>query len=54
MKKEGKSLSELARVMKVYPQELINVEVKEKPDLSKIPEIKNIIDKAEKELKDMV
>jgi len=53
MKKEGKPLSELVKVMKVYPQVLINVEVKDKPDLSKIPEINQIIKKAEEELRHM-
>jgi len=39
MKKTRKPLSELAQTMKVYPQKLINVDVKSKPDLAAIPEI---------------
>jgi phosphoglucosamine mutase len=40
-------LSKLASIMKVYPQVLINVKVKRKPDISGVPEIKQVIDKAE-------
>jgi phosphoglucosamine mutase len=50
MKKEGKRLSELARIMKVFPQMLINIDVKRKPDIGKVPEITAAIQKAEKEL----
>ena len=47
MKKEGKSLSALSRIMTVYPQELINVPVKEKPALTNFPEITRTIRKIE-------
>ncbi|MBN2568540.1 MAG: phosphoglucosamine mutase [Deltaproteobacteria bacterium] len=50
MKKEGKTLSELAKIMKVYPQKLVNVDVKSKPDISKIPEIVSAIKAAEAKL----
>ncbi|MFW6114817.1 MAG: phosphoglucosamine mutase [Thermodesulfobacteriota bacterium] len=50
MKKTGKSLSELAQTMKVYPQKLINVDVASKPDLSTIPEIAQAIKNAEEQL----
>jgi phosphoglucosamine mutase len=40
-------LSKLANIMKVYPQVLINVKVKRKPDISSVPEIKQTIDRAE-------
>jgi phosphoglucosamine mutase len=43
MKNEQKPLSELAQVMTVFPQMLINVEVKTKPELSTIPEIREVI-----------
>ncbi len=43
MKKEQKPLSELAHLMKVFPQMLINVEVKTKPELSTVPEIGEVI-----------
>jgi phosphoglucosamine mutase len=50
MKRTGKPLSELARVMKVYPQKLINVDVKSKPDLSAVPDIARIIADVEAQL----
>ncbi|MBW1689365.1 MAG: phosphoglucosamine mutase [Deltaproteobacteria bacterium] len=52
MKKTNKPLSELARTMKVYPQKLINVDVKDKPDLSTVPEIAQAIKGVEAELGD--
>jgi phosphoglucosamine mutase len=50
MKETGKPLSELAKVMKVYPQKLINVEVSEKPELDSIPEVSDVIEEVEEEL----
>ena len=50
MKKQQKPLSELAQIMKVFPQKLINVEVKSKPDLSTIPEINEAIKAVEAQL----
>ncbi len=50
MVKTGKPLSELARLMDVFPQKLINVPVKNKPDISTVPQIVEIIEKVEKEL----
>jgi phosphoglucosamine mutase len=52
MKKTNKPLSELAQVMKVYPQKLINIDVKSKPDLSTIPEIAQAIKDVEAQLGD--
>jgi phosphoglucosamine mutase len=52
MKKAQKPLSELAQVMKVFPQALINVDVKTKPELSTIPEIQEIIRGVEEHLGD--
>jgi phosphoglucosamine mutase len=52
MLKENKPLSELARMVTVYPQVLINVKVKTKPEITSIPEIVEIIEKTEKELED--
>lgn len=46
----GKPLSELAGWMDLYPQELINVRVKSKPEISTVPEIAEVIGRAEKEL----
>ncbi len=52
MKKEEKPLSELARVMQVFPQTLINITVKEKRELSEIPEIVQITKQVEDDLGD--
>ena len=45
-------LSELKTVMTVYPQVLINVPVKEKPDMELIPEIRNAIEETQDDLGD--
>ena len=50
MKKTQKPLSELAQIMRVFPQKLINVDVKAKPELSTIPEIDQVIKDVEKRL----
>lgn len=50
MRETGKPLSELGRIMSVAPQKMINVDVREKPNLSSIPEIQRAIEAAEKEL----
>ena len=47
MKREGKPLSELAKIMTVFPQVLINIDVKARPDLSTVPEIAKAIKDAE-------
>ncbi len=44
MQRKGKSLADLDCVMETYPQVLVNVEVKEKPDLLAVPEIKKAHD----------
>jgi phosphoglucosamine mutase len=49
---EGKPLSELAAMMDIYPQELINVEVKSKPEISKVPRVVEAIKQVETELGD--
>ena len=50
MLKENKPLSELAKRMDVFPQKLINIDVKNKPEISKIPRIKEIIRQVERAL----
>ncbi len=50
MRKEQKPLSELAKVMTVFPQKLINVGVKTRPELSTIPEISEVIRDVEAQL----
>jgi phosphoglucosamine mutase len=52
MKKEGKPLSELAKIMKVFPQVLINVNVTSRPEIESIPEITGVIREVEDKLKD--
>lgn len=52
MIKEGKPLSELAGLMDVYPQKLINVDVKSKPEISTVPELVDAIKQVEAELGD--
>jgi phosphoglucosamine mutase len=49
---EAKPLSQILKTMKVFPQELINVAVKEKPDIKTVPEIAKVIDVVEKKLGD--
>jgi len=50
MLRTDQPLSELAGWMEIYPQKLINVVVKSKPDLSTLPEIAGVIAEAEKAL----
>ncbi|MEA1867538.1 MAG: phosphoglucosamine mutase [Thermodesulfobacteriota bacterium] len=48
----GKPLSELATLMDVYPQKMINVEVKRKPEISVVPEVMEMIKQVETKLGD--
>ena len=50
MVKTGKPLSELAKLMDVFPQKLLNVPVKSKPELSTMPQVMEVIGQVEKEL----
>ena len=50
MLRSGKPLSELARLMDVLPQKLINIDVKSKPDIATVPEIVEAIRQVEAEL----
>ena len=52
MRKDKKTLSELTKVMKTFPQVLINVKVKRKAPLEEIPELKSVVAEVEKELAD--
>jgi phosphoglucosamine mutase len=52
MSKEGKPLSELASLMEIYPQKLINVNVLSKPEITSIPSLAAIIKQVESELRD--
>jgi phosphoglucosamine mutase len=50
MKKQNSSLSKLSREIKLYPQILMNVEIKHKLDIRTIPEIEDAIKVSEKRL----
>ncbi len=52
MLKEKKPLSELSQMMDVYPQELINVPVREKPDIATVPKVAEAIRQVEADLGD--
>ena len=52
MLRSGKPLSELARLMDVLPQKLINIDVMRKPDIDTVPEIVEAIRQVEAELGD--
>lgn len=52
MKKEGKPLSELAKIMNVFPQSLINVDTKSRPEISTVSEIVTVIKSVEQQLAD--
>jgi phosphoglucosamine mutase len=50
MLREQKPLAELANCMEVYPQVLLNLKVKERRDLGKVPQAQKAIQAAEKRL----
>jgi len=50
MLKTGKPLSELAKLMDVFPQKLLNVPVKSKPEISTVPQVVEVIRQVEQEL----
>ena len=50
MKKEQKPLSELAKIMKVFPQVLINVTVQSRPEIETVPAITSVIHDVESKL----
>jgi phosphoglucosamine mutase len=50
MKTENKKLSELSKIMRTYPQILINVDVREKRDLNTIPTVSEKIKEMKKTL----
>jgi phosphoglucosamine mutase len=52
MMREGKPLSELASLMEIYPQKLINVSVSSKPEITSVPSLAKIIKQVESELGD--
>jgi len=52
MQSENENLSELRKIMTVYPQVLINVDVETKPDINTVPAIAGAIKSVESELGD--
>jgi phosphoglucosamine mutase len=50
MVRNGQPLAELIADLKVFPQRIQNVRVREKIPLDRVPEVKRAIDAAEKEL----
>ncbi|TMB29498.1 MAG: phosphoglucosamine mutase [Deltaproteobacteria bacterium] len=50
MVQSGKPISELARVMDVYPQAQLNLAVREKPELGSLPSVMRAVREAEKKL----
>ncbi len=50
MLRENKPLADLARVMETYPQVLLNVKVKERKDLERLPKARQALHAAEKAL----
>jgi len=52
MLKEGKPLSELAGQMDIFPQKLINIDVKSKPNIEDVPAIMEAIARVQRELGD--
>jgi phosphoglucosamine mutase len=52
MRTSGQPLSELARLVMMSPQKIVNVDVKEKPPLEAIPAVREAVAAAEKELGD--
>jgi len=52
LRETGRPLSELARVMSICPQKLINIDVTRQPKLEEIPELVQAVEAAEAELGD--
>lgn len=50
MCESGKKLSELAQKLELYPQQMENVSISQKPDLASVPEIQDAVKEAENRL----
>jgi phosphoglucosamine mutase len=50
MVREGKPLSEMAAMMDIFPQKLINIDVRRKPDITTVPLLMEAIRQVESEL----
>ncbi len=51
LKRSGKKLSELAAVLKPFPQQIINIEVRDKPPLDRLPKVVVALVDADRDLK---
>ncbi|MGH7849433.1 MAG: phosphoglucosamine mutase [Thermodesulfobacteriota bacterium] len=51
MKREGRKLSELSRIIDLYPQLLLNVKIRKKKELSKIKGLSELLDRNETRLR---
>jgi phosphoglucosamine mutase len=51
MRSQGKPLSELATIMRMFPQRLINLDVQRKPPIEEVPELVAAIQQAEEQLR---
>lgn len=51
MKREGKKLSELSKIIDLYPQLLLNVKIRKKKELSKIKGLSELLDRNETRLR---
>jgi len=52
MKRKGKKLSELAKIIELYPQVLLNVKVREKKPFQDIPQLEDLLLLSEQRLKE--
>jgi phosphoglucosamine mutase len=52
IKESGRPLAELSKLMTLFPQVMINVKVKQKPEIDSIPEIGEIVKQVENKLED--
>jgi phosphoglucosamine mutase len=52
LKESGSTMSELGKVMTPFPQQLINVDVREKPPIETVKELQTAVQEAESELGD--
>jgi phosphoglucosamine mutase len=52
MREEGKPLSEMAKLMRLFPQECVNVDVTRKPPLEELADVRAAVKAAETELGD--
>jgi phosphoglucosamine mutase len=50
MARSGKSLADLVSGLKVFPQTIKNIRVREKVPFQQVPQVQNAIDAAEREL----